>query len=418
IESVYEKNDLNLARSDQELAVGIRALVGKSLSFVTTNEAASLAESARQAVALARLSPPDEHNALPERSDLVANARNGTWDPALQDMGPDALTMRTCELVERIHAKAPHGVQLAIDQVRLSAEESVEAIASSSGVRAGMHATYLSGFVMGMAKQGEAVGSFTYDGAAGNGRQEVEAELALAIDRFVDKALGALGPHKGRSFKGTILLTPDAVGEILVGPLLEAIGADAVRKGRSPLGAKEGQAIAAACFTMRDPGERLGMFSGRPFDREGQPVQAVELVSGGRLRTFLFDSYEARMTGRRSTGHAQGGATSPPRPGSALVEVLPGARAAAEMERSLEMALLVPRFSGRVEMATGDFSGVVKGGFLVERGERIPVTETMIAGNLYDALRHIAEVSSDRLQLFGTSCFPTIAVEGVTVTAG
>lgn len=414
-EVVYEKNDLNLARADEELAIGIRVLCGKSVGFVSTNEPSSLADAARQAVAIARVSPPDEFNALPEPATEAALEPDGLFDRDLATLGADELTRLTCQVVDKVSALDS---RVSIDQVRLSVEEVQEAIRSSTGVGGQSRATYLSGFVMGMARQGDEIGSFTYDGAAGNARAEVEAELWRGIERFVASAVGALSPRKGKTFKGTILLTPDAVGEILVGPLLEALGADAVRKGRSPLGGRLGEPVASPLFTLRDPGAQLGSFGGRGFDREGQPIRTLDLVRRGELATFLFDSYEARVAGRASTGHAQGGATSPPRPGSGMIEVLPGDRPACELEGDLETALIVPRFSGRVEMATGDFSGVVKGGFLIDKGERIPVAETMIAGNLYEALRRITAVSSDRLQLFGSSCFPTLAIDGIAVTAG
>ncbi len=413
-EVVYEKNDLNLARADEELAIGIRVLAGKSMAFVSTNEPAALAEAARQAVAIARISPPDDHNALPEGA-AVDPTDGELYDPAVAQIEPEDLTRLTAAVVDGI---ARRDARVAIDQVRLSVEEVFEAIASSSGARGQSEATYLSGFVMGMVKEGEEVGSFTYDGAAGNVRSAVTDELWRGVDRFVEKAVGALRPRKGRSFQGTVLLTPDAVGEILVGPLLEALGADAVRKGRSPLAGRLGDLVAAPAFTLRDPGHRLGCFGGRTFDREGLPIRPLDLIGQGALHTFLYDSYEARVAGRSSTGHAQGGATSPPRPGAGMIEVLPGSEPAAVLERDLGLALLVPRFSGRVEMATGDFSGVVKGGFLLENGERMPVAETMIAGNLYEALKHIVALSSDRLQLFGSTRFPTIAIEGIVVTAG
>jgi PmbA protein len=213
-------------------------------------------------------------------------------------------------------------------------------------------------------------------------------------------------------------LPPETVGDLLVEPLLAAICADAVRKGRSPLRDQEGEFIASTKFSLRDPGTSLGPYRIAGFDREGMPVRLVDLVTTGRLQTFLYDSYEARVTGRKSTGHGRGSAGGPPRLSPGMAEVLPGDKPAGEIEQSLDLALIVPRFSGRVEMATGDFSGVVKGGFLLDRGERVPVTEITIAGNLYDALKNILAVSSDRQLLFGSHLFPTIILDGIDVTAG
>lgn len=412
-EVAYEKNDLNLARADEELVVGIRVLHGQSIAFVTTNDPASAADAARQGVAIARVSPADPFNHLPGPADLVP--AEGLFDAALATLGIEALTTLASRLVDDVKQA---DARITIDGVRMSVEEGIDAIFSSTGVSGSAHATYMSGFVMGMAIDGDEVGSFTFDGAAGSDRISVEAELERGVRRFVHKALAALKPHKGRNFTGRVILTPETVGDILVEPLLAAISADAIRKGRSPLRDKLGQAIASPLFAVRDPGTHLGAMRIQGFDREGLPIRPLDLVAGGTLQTFLYDSYEARVAGKSSTGHGRGPAKEPPRLASGLVEVMPGTVPAAELERSADLALVVPRFSGRVEMATGDFSGVVKGGFLVEKGERIPVGETMIAGNVYQALKSVEAVSSDRQDIFGSHLFPSVVLEGIHVTAG
>ncbi len=412
-EVAYEKNDLNLARADEELVVGIRVLHGQSIAFVTTNDPAGAADAARQGVAIARVSPADPFNHLPDPTALTETG--GLYDSALAALDIETLTTMASRFVDQIRDT---DTRITIDGLRMSVEEGIDAIFSSTGVSGSAHATYMSGFVMGMAIDGGEVGSFTFDGAAGSERRAVEAELELGFRRFVQKALAALNAHKGRSFKGKVVLPPETVGEILVEPLLAAITADAVRKGRSPLREKLGHAIASPLFTLRDPGTQLGTMRIQGFDREGQPIRPLDLVAGGQLQTYFYDSYEAKVAGVRSTGHGRGQAKDPPRLSSGLAEVLPGTELAADLERSADLALLVPRFSGRVEMATGDFSGVVKGGFLLEKGERIPVGETMIAGNVYEALKSVVAVSSDRRDIFGSSLFPSIVIEGIDVTAG
>lgn len=412
-EVAYEKNDLNLARADEELVVGIRVLHGQSIAFVTTNDPGSAPDAARQGVAIARVSPADPFNHLPGPAELTEIG--GLYDAALSSLDIETLTTLASRMVGRVQES---DARITIDGMRMSVEEGIDAIFSSTGVSGSAHSTYMSGFIMGMAIDDGEVGSFTYDGAAGSERGAVEAELERGIDRFVHKALAALKAHKGRNFKGKVILSPETVGDILVEPLLAAISADAVRKGRSPLREKLGAAIASPLFAIRDPGTQLGSMRIQGFDREGQPIRPVDLVSEGKLQTFLYDSYEARVASRASTGHGRGPAKEPPRLSSGMVEVLPGSQPAADLERSADLALVVPRFSGRVEMATGDFSGVVKGGFIVEKGERTPVGETMIAGNVYEALKAVVAVSADRQNIFGSSLFPAVVLEGIDVTAG
>jgi len=84
----------------------------------------------------------------------------------------------------------------------------------------------------------------------------------------------------------------------------------------------------------------------------------------------------------------------------------------------VDRAIMVTRLSDSVNPITGDFSGVVKGGFLLKGGERRPIQETTIAGNMYDCLRSISAVSEEVTVLGGTRSFPTVRIEDVSVTAG
>jgi PmbA protein len=412
-EVAFEKNDLNLAKADDELQLGLRVFAGQGMAFVTTNDPKSAGEVARQGVTIARLAPPDPHNGLPDPAPL--QDISGLFDATIARLEIPQLT----ELANRI-AEAAYACdsRITLDGIRLSVEEGVEAIHTSTGVRASASATFVSGFLMGMAKDGDDVGSFTYDGAASSEFAAFEPDMFVGVSRFGERAVAALKPRKGKSFKGTVILPPETVGELLVDPLLAAICADSVRKGRSPLRGKENAEVASKLFTLRDPGTSLNSYRIAGFDREGQPIRLLDLVVEGRLQTFFYDSYDARVAGRQSTGHGRGVAQSPPRLSPGLAELLGGATPAAALEAQADLALIVPRFSGRVEMATGDFSGVVKGGILLEKGDRIPVTETTIAGNLYDALKAVVAVSSDRQNIFGAHLFPTVVLEGIDVTAG
>jgi PmbA protein len=84
----------------------------------------------------------------------------------------------------------------------------------------------------------------------------------------------------------------------------------------------------------------------------------------------------------------------------------------------VDQGILVTRFSGSTNPITGDFSGVIKGGFLLQAGEKIPIDETTMAGNLYDCLKNISAISSERRLINGSAHLPTIRIEDVSVSAG
>jgi PmbA protein len=85
---------------------------------------------------------------------------------------------------------------------------------------------------------------------------------------------------------------------------------------------------------------------------------------------------------------------------------------------TVDQAIVVTRFSGSTNPVTGDFSGVIKGGFLLKDGERTAIEETTMAGNLYECLRNISAVSQERRVMNGSVAMPTIRIEDVSVTAG
>jgi PmbA protein len=80
-------------------------------------------------------------------------------------------------------------------------------------------------------------------------------------------------------------------------------------------------------------------------------------------------------------------------------------------------AIWVNRFSGSSSGTSGDFSGVIKGGFLLEKGEKIPVKEIQIAGNMYDVLKkQISAVSKERELLGKSTWAPSLLIEGIDIT--
>ena len=177
--------------------------------------------------------------------------------------------------------------------------------------------------------------------------------------------------------------------------------------------------MACEAFSLVDDATIDSMVTSSPFDREGVATAKTSIIESGRLRTFLFNQHEATLAGgnARSTGHAAGSASSPPGVGPSYIELAAG-------EESDLLAsdggpvVLVNRFSGSTNAVTGDFSGVVKNGFLVENGQRRPIRETMIAGNLFEALRDISALSSERSLISSSALVPSARIENISVTAG
>ncbi len=406
----YLANDLDHAASSTETTFGVRVFADHRLGFATANHPGALAEVCTEAVAMARCSPPDPVNGLPDPAPL---SKGAAPDPALETLGLEGLTRLATELLAAVRADP----RVAVDSGVVGVSHSVRAIASSRGVRATHRGSVGHGNIFGMAVDGDEVGSFSYDGDLTQRAADLEGVLRAAFGRFADKCVGALGAGKGESFRGAIIVPADTLGGLFLGDLLYALGADAVRKGSSPLADRVGEAVASPLFSLTEAGPGLPGHPLAPFDREGQPRRSLDLIDQGVLRGFLYDSYEARAAGAQPTGHAVGGASSTPTTGPSTLRVAPGTTPTAALKQG-ERAILVTRFSGSSNPHSGDFSGVVKGGFLLDGGTRRPVRETTLSGNLYECLKNISAVSSETTRLQGSREYPWLRIEDVSITAG
>jgi PmbA protein len=336
-------------------------------------------------------------------------------DPAIGELGVERLVELAMHMLGQV--KARDG-RVRVDSGSVNAVQASRAVASSTGVRVCESRAQASANLFGMAVDGAEVGSMDYDSVAVLAASELAADIERLCARFSERCLGALGARKGESFRGTALLSPEVVRSLLLGNLLPTLSAQAVRTGRSPLAGRVGEAIASPQFTLVDDGRLAGGTGSVSFDREGMPTRRTPLIESGVLSGFLYDLYEARAASAQSTGSARGGAADLPRIGPCNLLVEPGETPYAELCREPERAVLVQRFSGSSSSVTGEFSGVVKGSFLLRRGERVPVRETLIAGNLYDVLRSISGISKEVQSLQGSAFVPALRVEGISVTTG
>ena len=78
--------------------------------------------------------------------------------------------------------------------------------------------------------------------------------------------------------------------------------------------------------------------------------------------------------------------------------------------------ILLCRFSGGYPSDAGDFSGVAKNSYYIEKGKiKFPIIETMISGNIAQMFMNINNISKETVD-FGDSILPWISFDGVTIS--
>ncbi|HYC78412.1 MAG TPA: TldD/PmbA family protein, partial [Planctomycetota bacterium] len=315
-----QKNDVQSGSGEDETVVGVRVFKGGAIGFATVNDPEQIDAAAAEALALARVAPPDPLNgpADPE----TAAPLGGLADPALEAVDVGDLVDAAAEMLAQVRSE---DARVRVDSGSVSVDFLLRAVANSRGVRAAESQATASGSLFGMAVDGDDVGSFDAEGDVVRKAADLRTALRAASARFVAKTVGALGARRGESFKGAVILAPEVVAEFLLGNLAATLSAKAVRNRKSPFAGRLGERIADARLTLLDDPRDPSRAASAGFDREGTATRTRPLVEHGVLKGFFYDAYEARAANARPTGSARGGASSSPSPGPWNLSLAAGA---------------------------------------------------------------------------------------------
>jgi PmbA protein len=408
-----ENNAIKIARSQTQDGIGVRVFVDRGLGFASVNqlEEESASGAVDRALALAAAAPADEANRLPGPGGLPEV--EGLYHDAARDFAiSDALRLSR----EMIQEAREYDSRVQVESGIFVANVSERAIQNSEGVRAHEKGSLFEYFVIGSAEQNGEVSAFQFE--FGADRDPADIDVRSVAREFARKSVDSLGAGKGESFVGSVILSPGAVLQLLLRVLLASLSSDNVQKGMSRLEGKVGQAVASPMFTMEDDATLKGGVDSSTFDREGVPRARLPLIREGVLQSYLYNTYCARKENRTSTGHASGGTRTVPGIASTNVLISPGEPTLEELVEDTKKGVLVTRFSGPPNPFSGEFSGVVKGGFLIEDGKRTrPLLGTLIAGNVFDLLSDVSGLSKETRRVMSLVS-PYIRTENVSITSG
>ncbi len=141
------------------------------------------------------------------------------------------------------------------------------------------------------------------------------------------------------------------------------------------------------------------------FTGEGYISEDFDFIKNGRLESFLLSQYVANKTGNSRAKNT-----------SFSIVIEPGETPLEDIIKSTERGLLIGRFSGGSPGTNGEFSGVAKNGFLIEKGKIVSaISETMISGNLAEMLFNLAAISKEAL-IDGSVVAPYMAFDKITIS--
>jgi len=281
-----------------QAGVGVRAWHGHRVGYAygTDLSDAGVGEIAARASEAAAAADEDEFAAPPQPAEF--EALPGLSDPSIAEWD----SSRVAELaltVERTALESDPrlvGVEVA---VYADADEQM-AIASSTGV-AGEYETstcyaYLSALAEGDGARETGLGFGLARGPRGLDPEAIGGEGA-------QRALAMIGASKPASRSCPVVLD-ETVAASFAGLIGGGLGAKAVQRGRSPFAGRLEEEVASEAFALHDDGRDPEGPASAPFDDEGVPRRRTALIEGGRLRSYLFDTYTANREGASSTGSA------------------------------------------------------------------------------------------------------------------
>jgi PmbA protein len=399
----------DVERSESE-HIGLRVFVGSRSASIGSSDLgdAALDELAARAVAMARAAPEDPYAGLAPEDRLLHGAL-----PALdlEEPGePSPAALRALAEAAEDAARAVPGVTNS-EGGSASAGRGLVALATShgfagsyGGTSRGISASVIAGEGAGMQR----------DYGWRSARYGADLPSAEDIGTLAGtRAVARLNP--GRLKSGTMPVVFDPrVGGTLIGHLSGAIAGSAIaRRSSFLLDRLEEQLFDSGVVITDNPLRPRGLRS-KPFDGEGLPTAARQLVEGGRLTGWLMDSASARQLGLAPTGHAARGASGAPGVSVTNLHLAAGSATPAALMEDIADGVYVTELIGHgVNGVTGDYSRGASGFRIVNGQIAGPVAEFTIAGNLLDMFRALTPAND--LEWHRAINVPTIRVDGMTI---
>jgi predicted Zn-dependent protease len=403
-------------RMDQGLAV--RAIRSKkvgqsSITLATIRDAETCAQTALR---LANVSAPDPVFKRFAPS-IKGNPAPITYDKDIASLSQESI----CSLAKDIVYSAMEGGEVKVPSGIIRAAVSQNMVLNTSGAETEGRSTMLYIHFTAMTE-----GTDPGEGVRFHHSNRL-AELDPASFGAGLRA-SAQDAQKAEHFRGqesmTVILPPNELADLLLSSVAFSLSAENVNKQRSAWAKRMGERVGSVHLNLvDDPFDERGVCSSG-YDDEGAPTQHKVLVDRGVLKGFMYDQYNALLSGRESTGNAL--RRDPTDPQNAYRRPIdidpinlvwePGSKRLEGMIMEVERGILVDKLaSAEVNPITGAFGLEVRCAKEIVKGEVVrTIDHALLVGNFYQALMGIRDVG--REQTVVRNCvLPHVAFEQLEV---
>ena len=403
IELDSKQDELNFAKEEIDLGLGIRVIKDNKIGFAFTSNLEKIVETANQAVDNTKLNKTDENYAFSETG-KVRDVKE-VYDNKFNDLNLDesvevlktvisTATDSGCD-VTGSGFSASEGRSLIINSNDVSIEN------EGTGFGIGLSVTIQKDSKIATAYNSQSSRFFDIDGE----------KLANEV---CDLAKNSLETKPIETNDYDVVLDYYAATGLLQ-TIIGAFDGENVGRGRSILKDKIGTEIANPTLSIIDnPLLEKGMYSTK-CDGEGSVSQKTDLIKEGVLSSFIYDIYTANKQNVETTSNGFRGSyiTTPMISPSNLEFKFSEMKDLSEVDKGvLTTSVLGAHTANPI---SGDFSVEASNAFKIENGELTdPVEKAMISGNIFEIMKKVEGLNSE-IKQYGSFIIPKLLVHDLRV---
>ena len=233
--------------------------------------------------------------------------------------------------------------------------------------------------------------------------------------KVASAAISKLNPIQCKSKKYNVVLKQKIVSTLL-DAFVSSLSSEEVQKKTSALSNKLNEQIMSKKLTvMERPTDNNIFFTSH--DSEGIATYNKTLIKKGILQTYLYNLTTAKKDGVESTGNGYGGVTKIGI-GTTHLVIKPGKKSFDELLIKAKNGIYLTDVMGLhagLNAKSGDFSLQAQG-FLIEDGKLTkPLSQIVVAGNLFKLFNDVTEVGSDIKLLISSNEVPSLLIKKLQV---
>ena len=403
IELDSKKDELNFAKEEIDLGIGIRVIKDEKLGFAFTSNLEKIDEIANQAIENTKLNKKDENNSFAEIGKVKEVKK--VYDDKFNNLDLD----ESVELLKTVISTATDS-GCEVTGSGFSASEGRTLIVNSNGVSIENKGT---GFGIGLSvtiqKEGQIATAYNSQSS-----RFFDIDGVKLATEVCDLAKSSLDTKPIETNDYSVVLDYYAATGLL-NTFIGAFDGENVRRGRSILKDKLGSEIANPTLSIIDnPLLEKGLLTTK-CDGEGSVSQKTDLIKDGVLNSFIYDIYTANKENVKTTSNGFRGSylTTPMISPSNLEFKFSEMKDLSEIDKGvLTTSVLGAHTANPI---SGDFSVEASNAFKIENGELTePINKAMISGNVFEIMKNIEGLKSE-IKQYGSFIIPKLLVHNLRV---